>query len=477
MGDVDAVESVASEVAGIWARVLEIMRPNLNAASFSTWFAQAVPLRVDGDTLVIGAPNQFTRDWLVKYTDRTREALAEVLGRAAGVIFVVDPQASGGVPEPAPVIEVAPVPASSSSGEPEGVRPEPPARPAGSTFDPAQTFETFVMGDSNQFAYSAALAVAERPGRAYNPLFIYGGVGLGKTHLLQAIGSYVADHFPHMRVRYVTAEQFMNEFIGSIGDKQRIDGFRQRYRTNDVILVDDIQVLSKKEGTQDAFFHTFNTLHQAGRQIVLASDRPPGEIPMLEERLRSRFSSGLVVDIQPPDLEMRIAILRRTAAGDDEHGGKDVSDDVLAFIAERVSSSIRELNSALLRVLFYGSLSHKAIDIALAQQVLRDSFPEHSARPISVATIQSEVCRHYGVSRTELVGAKRTQSIVYPRQIAMYLARELTDHSLPRIGSEFGNRDHTTVLHAVTKIQKLMSEHRDVYDQIQTISSAIRQKS
>ncbi len=342
-----------------------------------------------------------------------------------------------------------------------------------SDLDAKSTFDSFVVGPSNQFSYHVALAVAETPGTAYNPLFIYGGAGLGKTHLLKAIGSYVRMSYPYMKVKYVTSEQFTNDFIKSIGDKSRIPGFRRAYRENDVLLVDDIQFIAGKDSTQTEFFHTFNTLREAGKQIVMTSDRPPGEIGNIEERLRTRFGGGLIADIQPPDLETRIAILRRKAQAE----GHAVPDDVLALIADRFSSNIRELWGALLRVVAFSSVTRHPINLDLAQSVLKDILPERSVKPISISVIKDEVSRFYGISKNDLVGSKRSQSIAYPRQIAMYLTRELTDHSLPKIGSEFGGRDHTTVIYANTKIQRLMTEQRDVYNQIQTLTNLIRQKN
>ncbi|MHB8761486.1 MAG: chromosomal replication initiator protein DnaA, partial [Coriobacteriia bacterium] len=339
--------------------------------------------------------------------------------------------------------------------------------------NPKYVFDSFVVGPSNQFSYHVALAVAEAPGSAYNPLFIYGGAGLGKTHLLQAIGAYVRSAYPYMKVKYVSSEQFTNDFIDSVRDKNRIEGFRRSYRENDLLLVDDIQFIAGKEGTQTEFFHTFNTLREAGKQIVMTSDRPPAEIGDIEERLRTRFGGGLLADIQPPDLETRIAILRRKAQSE----GHDVPDDVLSLIAERFSSNIRELWGALLRVVAFSSVTRHPIDLDLAHSVLKNIFPERSVKPISISVIQQEVCRYYQISKNELVGNKRSQSIAFPRQIAMYLARELTDSSLPKIGSEFGGRDHTTVMYAEKKIQRLMNEQRDVYNQIQTLTNQIRQRN
>ncbi len=455
------------DVDRVWSDVLDVVRSELNTPTFKTWFEHTSPVEIVGDSLIIAVQNEFAREWLdSRYSGLLRSAVNEVLGRDVSVKFTVplDTVAPAG-PEPArmPEEELAEaVPAAAPRSE-------------SANLSPKYTFASYVIGASNQFAHAAALAVAEAPGRAYNPLFIYGGVGLGKTHLLQAIGHYVQESFPHLKVKYVSTEQFTNDFINSIGDrdKKRIDGFRRQYRTNDVLLVDDIQFLRGKEGTQEEFFHTFNTLQQAGKQVVLSSDRPPKDIEKLEERLRSRFEMGLITDIQPPDLETRIAILRRNV----EAQRLDVSQDVLAFIADRVSSNIRELEGALIRVVAFSSLTRHPVDIELARNVLKDIFPERSTRPISVSTIQSVVCKYYSLSHSELVGGKRSQSIVYPRQVAMYLSRELTDLSLPAIGAEFGGRDHTTVMHAKDKIRKLMNDDREVYNQIQTLTNQVRQKS
>jgi chromosomal replication initiator protein len=453
--------------AALWTDALEIVRSELNTPTFKTWFEHTAPLRLDEDVFVVGVPNEFARDWLdSRYSGLLAAALSQVAGRPLRVSFEVSDS-------PAVVVERAVV--EQQAAEPE--RPE--GRRSRHTdeveFNPKYTFDSFVVGSSNEFAYHAALAVAETPGGAYNPLYIYGGVGLGKTHLLQAIGHYVSASFPHKRVKYVSSEQFTNDFINSIGDrdKSRIDGFRRQYRTNDVLLVDDIQFIAGKEQTQEEFFHTFNALQQAGKQIVLSSDKPPKDIGNIEDRLRSRFEMGLITDIQPPELETRIAILRRKV----EAERLLVPDEVLSFIAERIASNIRELEGALIRIVAFSSLTRAPIDLDLASAVLKDIFPERSARPISIATIQQEVCKFYGISKADLTGSKRSQTYVYPRQIAMYLARELTDFSLPRIGQEFGGRDHTTVIHATAKIRKLMNEQREVYNQVQTLTNQIKQRS
>ncbi len=314
--------------------------------------------------------------------------------------------------------------------------------------------------------------MAEAPGLKYNPLFIWGGPGLGKTHLLQAIGHYVTQNFPHKKVIYVTSEQFTNDYVDSIGAK-RVDGFRQKYRSVDVLLIDDIQFLEKKEGIQEQFFNTFNELQRRGKAIVLASDRPPKDINM-EERYQSRFSMGLPADIQPPNFETRLAILKRFS----ESQHIPVEDDVLAYIAEIASPNVREMEGAMIRIGAFRDLSRRpVVDLAMVRDVLKDVFPERSTRPISVPTIQREVCRYFSISQSDLIGSKRSQAIVYPRQVAMYLSRELTDLSLPKIGDEFGGRDHTTVMHATAKIQKLMGEQREVYTQVQQLTNAVKQRS
>ena len=348
--------------------------------------------------------------------------------------------------------------------------PPPPAR-FGEGLNPKYTFDLFVIGSSNRFAHAAALAVAEAPAQAYNPLFIYGGTGLGKTHLLQAIASYVGEHSRNLSARYVTSETFMNDFINSLRDK-RIEGFKQRYRHYDVLLIDDIQFFEHKERIQEEFFHTFNSLYEAGRQIVISSDRPPRAIATLEARLRSRFEWGLITDIQPPDLETRIAILRKKVKTDAIH----VPDtQVLTFIASRISTNIRELEGALTRVVAFSSLTGRPMTVELAQEVLKDVFPQGELPEVSVERIQDAVVERFGISMQELTGDRRSQQIVYPRQVAMYLCRELTDSSLPKIGKKFGGRDHTTVIHATSKIAKLIQEDRSVYNLVQELTARIKQ--
>jgi len=337
--------------------------------------------------------------------------------------------------------------------------------------NPKYTFDTFVIGSSNRFAHAAALAVAEAPAQAYNPLFVYGGTGLGKTHLLQAVAAYVGRHSPRLSSRYVTSETLTNDFINSIREK-RVEAFKHRYRHYDVLLVDDIQFLEHKERIQEEFFHTFNTLYEAGRQIILSSDRPPRDIATLEERLRSRFEWGLIVDVQPPDLETREAILRKKVATD----GIPVPDaQVLTFIAGRVSTNIRELEGALTRVVAFSSLTGRPLTVDLAQEELEDVFPQGEPPEISIERIQEVVSHRFGISLQELVGQRRSRSVVYPRHVAMYLWRELTDSSLPKIGDRFGGRDHTTVINATSNITKLIREDRGVYNLVQELTARIKQ--
>ena len=337
--------------------------------------------------------------------------------------------------------------------------------------NPKYIFDLFVIGSSNRFAHAAALAVAEAPAQAYNPLFIYGGTGLGKTHLMQAIAQYVMQHSRAMSVRYVTSETFMNDFINSLRDK-RIEGFKQRYRAYDLLLVDDVQFFEHKERIQEEFFHTFNSLYEAGSQIVMSSDRPPREISTLEERLRSRFEWGLITDIQPPDLETRIAILRKKVKTDGIH----VPDpQVLTFVASRIESNIRELEGALTRVVAFSSLTGRPMTVELSQEVLKDVFPQGEAAEVSIRRIQETVSERFGMTINELCSAKRSQAIAYPRQVAMYLSRALTDSSLPKIGKEFGGRDHTTVMHANAKIEGMIREDRSVYNLVQELTARIKQ--
>jgi chromosomal replication initiator protein len=345
-------------------------------------------------------------------------------------------------------------------------------RLGGTRLNSKYTFETFVIGSSNRFAHAAAVAVAEAPAKAYNPLFVYGDSGLGKTHLLHAIGHYAQTLYSGLKVRYVSSEEFTNDFINMIRDGKQ-DGFRRRYRDVDVLLVDDIQFLENKEGTQEEFFHTFNTLHNASKQIVISSDRAPKRLVTLEDRLRSRFEWGLLTDVQPPELETRIAILRRKAIQE----GLNAPPEVLEYIASRISTNIRELEGALIRVTAFASLNRQSVDLQLAEIVLKDLIPEAQGPQITIAIIMGQTASYFGLSIEDLCGQSRSRVLVTARHIAMYLCRELTDLSLPKIGQQFGGRDHTTVINADRKIRSLMAERRSIYTQVTELTNRIKQQA
>jgi chromosomal replication initiator protein len=444
----------------LWDDVSARLRGALNEKTFRNWFSEVGGISVDDDAFVLAVPNDFTREWIEgHFVELIRAAIKDATGTDRRLQLTVEP------PRPLPSA-AAPLAAAAAA------MPAPPIpRPDTSGINPKYTFDSFVIGSSNRFAHAAALAVAEAPAQAYNPLFIYGHTGLGKTHLLHAVANYVGEHSSNLTVRYVSSETFVNDFINSLRDK-RIEGFKQRYRADDVLLIDDVQFFEHKERIQEEFFHTFNSLHEAGRQIVMSSDRPPRDIATLEDRLRSRFEWGLITDIQPPDLETRIAILRRKVRSD----GINVDDpELLTFVASRVSTNIRELEGALTRVVAFSSLTGRRMDTELAQDVLRDVFPQGEAATVSIEKIQGLVCERFSVTIEELTGDRRSQNIVYPRQVAMYLSRELTDSSLPKIGKQFGGRDHTTVIHATSKIARLIREDRSVYNLVQELTARVKQ--
>jgi len=448
----------------LWSEVAGRLRGALNDTTYGTWFSEARGLELS-DCFVLAVPNDFTRDWIEgHFLGLIGAAIRDVTGEERPIELRVSelgfapalPVTEDGFEEPAAAPIVARIP---------------PSRPESGGFNLKYTFDSFVIGSSNRFAHAAALAVAEAPAQAYNPLFIYGSTGLGKTHLLQAVAQYVSEHTGDLSVRYITSETFMNDFINSLRDK-RIEGFKQRYRTYDVLLIDDVQFFEHKERIQEEFFHTFNSLYEAGSQIVMSSDRPPRDIATLEARLRSRFEWGLITDIQPPDLETRIAILRKKVKTDGIHVPET---EVLTFIASRVSTNIRELEGALTRVVAFSSLTGRPMSVELAQDVLKDVFPQGEAAEVSIKRIQDLVAERFNLSLEELCGDKRSQNIVYPRQVAMYLSRELTDSSLPKIGKEFGGRDHTTVIHATSKIARLIREDRSVYNLVQELTARVKQ--
>ena len=439
----------------LWNEVAGRLKGALNETTYRTWFAEAEGTELSDDAFVLGVPNDFTREWIEgHFLGLIGAAVRDVTGQERRVALSVT--------EPTPADAPIPLEAPKRVGA---------AGSMDSGMNPKYTFDLFVIGSSNRFAHAAALAVAEAPAQAYNPLFVYGGTGLGKTHLMQAIAQYVAEHSSDLSVRYVTSETFMNDFINSLRDK-RIEGFKQRYRTYDLLLVDDVQFFEHKERIQEEFFHTFNSLYEAGSQIVMSSDRPPRDIATLEARLRSRFEWGLITDVQPPDLETRIAILRKKVKTDGIHVPEP---QVLSFIASRISTNIRELEGALTRVVAFSSLTGRALSVELAEDVLKDVFPQGEAAEVSIRRIQELVSERFQLTMDELCSDKRSQNIVYPRQVAMYLSRELTDSSLPKIGREFGGRDHTTVIHATSKIARLIREDRSVYNLVQELTARVKQ--
>ena len=439
----------------LWNSVLAQVEQQISKPSFETWLKSTRLLSNKNSTVTIAAPNSFARDWLENhYIHLITGILTELTGQDLLIKFVVQKdQDTDEFDLPAPKIQAR-------NNDQHDISP--------GMLNPKYTFDTFVIGSGNRFAHAASLAVAEAPAKAYNPFFIYGGVGLGKTHLMHAIGHYVLEHNPDAKVVYLSSEKFTNEFINSIRDNKAID-FRNKYRNVDVLLIDDIQFLAGKESTQEEFFHTFNTLHEEQKQIVISSDRPPKEIPTLEDRLRSRFEWGLITDIAPPDLETRIAILRKKAKAD----GLDIPNEVMLYIANQIDSNIRELEGALIRVVAYSSLVNKDITADLAAEALKDIMPNSKPRIITILDIQNAVGEHYHIRLEDFTAKKRTKSIAFPRQVAMYLSRELTDFSLPKIGEEFGGRDHTTVIHAHEKISTLLKQDSQMQQDIKQIRSML----
>ncbi|MER6512816.1 chromosomal replication initiator protein DnaA [Nonomuraea sp. NPDC001636] len=517
------------DLGTVWARALgNFLNENVPIQQ-RTWLSMVRPIALADDTIVLGVPNDFLKDLIEgKLRPLVAHALSQELGMTMRLAVMIDttapeqplpdahqqpvnvpypqsvdsqpryaqpvqpqhyqaseppqfyspqpeqPPASTEYPQPSfsfeqaqpytPPVEKAPEPAP-NRWEAKSNKPSEPAR-----LNQKYTFETFVIGASNRFAHAAAVAVAESPAKAYNPLFIYGDSGLGKTHLLHAIGHYAQSLYDGARVRYVSSEEFTNDFINSIRD-HKADGFRGRYRAIDILLVDDIQFLEGKEQTQEEFFHTFNTLHNANKQIVISSDRAPKQLITLEDRLRNRFEWGLITDVQPPELETRIAILRKKAIQE----GLAAPPEVLEYIASRISTNIRELEGALIRVTAFASLNRQGVDLQLAEVVLKDLITSESDTEITIAAIMTETANYFGISIEDLCGTSRSRALVNARQIAMYLARELTELSLPKIGQQFGGRDHTTVMHAERKIRSLIAERRSMYNQVNELTMRIKQ--
>jgi chromosomal replication initiator protein len=513
------IKAEVKDLTEAWARVLAGLPPNQRA-----WLTNSRPVTLHESTAIVAVPDDFTRGQLeTRLRPDLERILTESFGRDIRIAVTVDPSLDPELREPAPAQPVVQAPGLQSaqpfqplqpnqsmpgqpmSGQPmqspaqpgiqptinratdpighplTSVAPPPngsaPTQPATEAqgearLNPKYTFETFVIGSSNRFAHAAAVAVAEAPGKAYNPQLIYGDSGLGKTHLLHAIGHYVRSLYTGARVRYVSSEEFTNDFINAIRDDKAAQ-FQRRYRDVDVLLIDDIQFLEGKIQTQEEFFHTFNTLHNANKQIVISSDRAPKRLEALEDRLRNRFEWGLITDIQPPDLETRIAILRKKAATE----RLTAPPEVLEFIASKVQTNIRELEGALIRVTAFASLNRQPVDLSLAEIVLKDLIPEGSKPEVTASMIMGQTASYFGLSIDDLCGSSRSRVLVTARQIAMYLCRELTDLSLPKIGQQFGGRDHTTVMHAERKIRQLMSERRSVFNQVTELTNRIKHQA
>ena len=446
-----------SHTQTLWQQVLSIIQTKLSKPSYDTWFKATKAKFIENDSVLeIIAPTTFAAEWLEnKYTLLIKATLFEYLGREVSITYSVG--------EPKSLEQNVIIPAKQVAnvvGQEETLS---------NMLNPKYTFDTFVIGTNNRFAHAASLAVAEAPAKAYNPLFLYGGVGLGKTHLMHAIGHYIKEHNPNTRVLYISSEKFTNEFINAIRDGQG-ESFRTKYRNIDVLLIDDIQFIAGKEQTQEEFFHTFNALHEDRKQIIISSDRPPKEIPTLEERLRSRFEWGLITDIQPPDLETRIAILRKKARAEN----LDIPNEAMNYIANQIDTNIRELEGALIRVVAYSSLINADITSHLAAEALKDIIPSARPRIISINDIQQKVGEFYNLKLEDFKARKRTKAVAFPRQIAMYLSRELTDHSLPKIGEAFGGRDHTTVIHAHEKISQMLVTDQELYKIVQNLIEKIK---
>ena len=506
------------ELARVWGHVVSTLEQSPDITPRQIAFVRlARPLGLLDGTLLLAVGNDLTKDYLEsRVRGEVTDALSAALDREARFAITVDPELAEDAPPALRVVAPssgtttsAPSSAATTTGRPttatrlarrpvagperrrrptdrrrdtqRNERPFPanddrqsnrkqPAEPA--RLNPKYLFETFVIGSSNRFAHAAAVAVAEAPAKAYNPLFIYGDSGLGKTHLLHAIGHYAQNLYPSVRVRYVNSEEFTNDFINSISEG-KAGAFQRRYREVDVLLIDDIQFLQGKEQTMEEFFHTFNTLHNANKQVVITSDLPPKQLNGFEDRMRSRFEWGLITDVQPPDLETRIAILRKKAGSE----RLQAPPDVLEYIASKISTNIRELEGALIRVTAFANLNRQQVDLSLAEIVLKDLITDDQTTEITATQVIGQTAAYFGLSIDDLCGSSRSRVLVTARQIAMYLCRELTDLSLPKIGQAFGGRDHTTVMHANRKIRELMAERRSIYNQVTELTNRIKQQS
>jgi len=441
-----------ADLKNLWGKTLDIIKSELSEVSFNTWIKSCEPMSISSDTIKISVPNSFTQDILDKrYKDLVVNSIKAVCSKIYKIEFIIMSDCYDKDENKTLDISKSIIVNDEMS----------------STLNPKYTFKSFVIGNSNRFAHAASLAVAESPAKAYNPLFIYGGVGLGKTHLMHAIGHYILASNPNAKVVYVSSEKFTNELINAIKDDKN-EEFRNKYRNVDILLIDDIQFIAGKERTQEEFFHTFNALHDANKQIILSSDRPPKEIPTLEDRLRSRFEWGLIADIQVPDFETRMAILKKKA----DVENLNIANEVMGYIATKIKSNIRELEGALIRIIAYSSLTNREVTVDLATEALKDIISKKQGKHITIDIIQDVVSSYFNLRIEDLKSQRRTRNVVYPRQIAMYLSRKLTDMSLPKIGEEFGGRDHTTVIHAYEKI----SDNLKVDDSLQQTVNDLTKK-
>ncbi|MBV7275772.1 chromosomal replication initiator protein DnaA [Clostridium thailandense] len=442
-----------------WEKTLNIIKGELTEVSFNTWIKSIIPLSIDDDLIKLSVPNDFTKGILSsRYKDLIVNALKLITSKKYNVeFFILSEEAIDSEEPKKPKIENRTTIIVNDE--------------MSAMLNPKYTFDSFVIGNSNRFAHAASLAVAEAPAKAYNPLFIYGGVGLGKTHLMHAIGHYILKNNSKSKVVYVSSEKFTNELINSIKDDKN-EEFRNKYRNIDVLLIDDIQFIAGKERTQEEFFHTFNALYEANKQIILSSDRPPKEIPTLEDRLRSRFEWGLIADIQAPDFETRMAILKKKA----DVENLNIPNEVMVYIATKIKSNIRELEGALIRIVAFSSLTNKEISVDLATEALKDIISSKQSKQVTIDLIQDVVSNYFSLKVEDLKSARRTRNVAFPRQIAMYLSRKLTDMSLPKIGEEFGGRDHTTVIHAYEKISDNLKVDEGLQNVVNDLTKRINQK-
>jgi len=450
-----------AELKELWEKTLNIIKGELSEVSFNTWIKSCEPISMSSDTIKISVPNAFTQEILEKrYKDLVANSIKAICSKLYNIEFLI-------------ASEIQNTEEEQSEKRQKKIKDDKKVivnDEMNTNLNPKYTFDSFVIGNSNRFAHAASLAVAESPAKAYNPLFIYGGVGLGKTHLMHAIGHYVLKNNPSAKVVYVSSEKFTNELINAIKDDKN-EEFRNKYRNVDILLIDDIQFIAGKERTQEEFFHTFNALHDANKQIILSSDRPPKEIPTLEDRLRSRFEWGLIADIQVPDFETRMAILKKKA----DVEKLNVANEVMVYIATKIKSNIRELEGALIRIVAYSSLTNREITVDLASEALKDIISKKQGKHITIEIIQDVVASYFNLRIEDLKSQRRTRNVSYPRQMAMYLSRKLTDMSLPKIGEEFGGRDHTTVIHAYEKISDNLNRDESLQHTIEDLTKKLTQ--